>query len=314
MMTVRWRSVFAWLVVLVPVLAQETYDWSKAAELVPGIRHTSAVVELPNAVGLNGPYLRDFDPEKPRPIRMQVARIDTRQPGLRFTATGRAEGWGEPIPGIPEDKSGPFLIRTERQTTRQFAQAERTAGRPVVLAINTAPWSPFGGTPTPYADRMGLAVSGGLLISPANGRPSLVVRADGSVDLVTTTAETDLAGIQVAASGFQFCLVKGEPVAPDKVLHPRTGIGLCAEKRFLVFLVVDGRQADTHGVTVREVGEWLRHYGASDGLNMDGGGSTTMVLWNPDRDAYGVANKPSGGERKNGSNLGVFFAREPAAE
>lgn len=314
MMMLRWRWVFVWLAVLAPALAQETYDWNQATELVPGIRHASAIVELPNAVGLNGPYLRDFDPEKPRPIRMQVARIDTRQPGIRFTVTGRAVGWGEPIPGIPEDKNGPFLIRTERQTTRSFAQAERAAERPVVLAINTAPWSPFGGTPTPYADRMGLAVSGGLLVSPANGRPSLVVRADGSVDLLTTTAETDLAGIQVAASGFQFCLVKGEPVPPDKVLHPRTGIGLCAEKRFLVFLVVDGRQAETHGVTVREVGEWLRHYGASDGLNMDGGGSTTMVIWNPGREAYEVANKPSGGERKNASNLGVYFVGEPAAE
>lgn len=314
MKTMRWRWVFAWLAVLVPVLAQEPFDWRQAEELAPGIRYAAATVELPSAVGLRAPYVRDFDPEKPRFLNLYVARIDTRHPAVRFTATGRAEGWGEPMEGNPEDNPNEFIIRTLRQATRLFAQAERAAGRPVVLAINAAPWSPFGGTPRPHADRMGLAVSGGLLVSPPNGRPSLVVRDDGSVDLLTTTAETDLAGIRVAVSGFRFCLVAGEPSEPDKVLHPRTGIGLCAEKRFLVFLVIDGRQEASQGATVREVGEWLRHYGASDGLNMDGGGSTTMVLWNPGTETYELANRPAGGQRRNGNNLGVYIVEEPAAE
>ena len=70
--------------------------------------------------------------------------------------------------------------------------------------------------------------------------------------------------------------------------------------------MIDGRQDASQGATVREVGEWLRHYGATTGINMDGGGSTTMARWNSSSRRVEILNRPSGGERKVGSNLGVF--------
>jgi exopolysaccharide biosynthesis protein len=200
-----------------------------------------------------------------------------------------------------------FKIRTQRQSTRQFIEAARMQGVPLVLAVNAAPWSPFqSGVAHPYADRMGLAVEQGQLICPSDGkRPSLVITREGAADLVVVEPDADWTQWQVAVSGFAFCLQDGLEVAADTVLHPRTGIGLCPDKRFVVWLVMDGRQAASQGATVQEVGQWLRYFGARDGLNMDGGGSTTLVRWGAEERRGIVMNRPAHGERSNGNNLGI---------
>ena len=54
--------------------------------------------------------------------------------------------------------------------------------------------------------------------------------------------------------------------------------------------------------------------GAFEGLNLDGGGSTTMVIANGAGGAT-LLNRPSGGaERYNGGNLGVFALALPVPE
>jgi hypothetical protein len=77
------------------------------------------------------------------------------------------------------------------------------------------------------------------------------------------------------------------------------------------------------GATHGEVGVWLKHFGAFNGINMDGGGSTTLVWWDPtvsDADKSRLLNVPVGngqnpgsGERCNGNNLGLYYAckRDP---
>ena len=288
--------------------AQEgTYDWTKGQKLSDGIAYAHAELILDHPVGLQCPHYEGFSPEKQRNLRLHIMRIDTRNPTLHLAATGRAEGWGRPMPDYQGQKYDQFIIRTMRETTVQFVRRSRAASQNMLVAVNAPPWQPFHSrVHTPYADHLGLTVSDGLLVSPANGSPSLVIDEQGRPDMMITNSETDLAGMKLAVSGFSFCLVNGEPTPPDKVLHPRTGYGLCNEKRFLFLLVIDGRQDASQGATVREVGEWLRHYGAHTGINMDGGGSTTMARWNSSRRRVEILNRPSGGERKVGSNLGVF--------
>ena len=58
-----------------------------------------------------------------------------------------------------------------------------------------------------------------------------------------------------------------------------SGFGMSADKKTLYILVADGRQPNySLGISTREVAEFLKYLGASDGLNMDGGGSTTLLL------------------------------------
>jgi hypothetical protein len=69
--------------------------------------------------------------------------------------------------------------------------------------------------------------------------------------------------------------------------NPRTGIGYTA-KGGVILVVVDGRRPKwSVGATLNEFAAILRDLGAVQALNLDGGGSTTMVVKNE------VVNRPS---------------------
>ena len=68
--------------------------------------------------------------------------------------------------------------------------------------------------------------------------------------------------------------------------------------------VVDGRATGRIGMTCDELSALLAEMGADDGMNLDGGGSTTMWLRGP-----GVLNFPSdGSQRTVGNHLGIRAA------
>jgi hypothetical protein len=88
--------------------------------------------------------------------------------------------------------------------------------------------------------------------------------------------------------------------------HPRTGVGVKPNGRIL-FVVVDGRRPRySIGMRPYQFARLFKHLGATSALNLDGGGSTTMVV----RDR--VINRPTdpGGERGVSSALVVFRGRD----
>ena len=61
-------------------------------------------------------------------------------------------------------------------------------------------------------------------------------------------------------------------------LHPRTAMASLADGRALL-LVVDGRQPGVSvGMSLHELAQLLIDMGATEAINLDGGGSTTMVV------------------------------------
>ena len=96
-------------------------------------------------------------------------------------------------------------------------------------------------------------------------------------------------------------------------LHPRTAAGIAPGNRLLL-ATIDGRRSGfSEGMYLREVADLLKSYGATEAINLDGGGSTTMTI---DHYADGarrsqLVNTPSGSERYNGASLAVFAARNP---
>lgn len=58
---------------------------------------------------------------------------------------------------------------------------------------------------------------------------------------------------------------------------PRTAVGIKADGSIML-LVIDGRQSHSIGATLAETGRLLQHLGAKDGFNLDGGGSSAMVV------------------------------------
>ena len=75
--------------------------------------------------------------------------------------------------------------------------------------------------------------------------------------------------------------------------HPRTGIGFSGDSGSVYFLVVDGRQEGSVGMTLPEFADCMIEAGVWQGLNLDGGGSTVMIVGGR------IVNSPSdpGGER-----------------
>lgn len=279
-------------------------DWSKAFRLHPGI------------------LIQKIRTDSPRPIVLHAIQIDLKTPGLALSTTPRANDW-------QENKS-----ETVRQTTRGFLRKARLEGKNMVLAVNADSFSPW---PAPYqqetpADIGGLAASEGIIVSPPAGTPSLVIDKKGLAAVRVIESLSDQDNIQLAVSGFAFCLKDGlvQPSGDD--LHPRTGLGLSDDGKFLYILVIDGRRFSRQGATTQELGEWLKRLGAHNAINMDGGGSSTLAWWNPnsqasDDDRCELINTPVGSgmkyetpekdaryrptERANGNNLGVFYQTAP---
>lgn len=75
--------------------------------------------------------------------------------------------------------------------------------------------------------------------------------------------------------------------------HPRTAVGV-TDNNHLIAVVVDGRQTQAHGMTMKELSILMDALGCKEALNLDGGGSSTAWLRN-----RGVINYPSdkNGER-----------------
>ena len=88
--------------------------------------------------------------------------------------------------------------------------------------------------------------------------------------------------------------------------HPRTGVGVTADGQVLL-VVVDGRQPRySEGLTMRRFARLFLHLGATFAMNLDGGGSSTMVVNGT------VVNRPSSGvERSVGSAIVVLPGPDP---
>jgi exopolysaccharide biosynthesis protein len=95
--------------------------------------------------------------------------------------------------------------------------------------------------------------------------------------------------------------------------NPRTAVGSSKDGKQLILVTVDGRQNSSIGMTQREIALLMQQLGAYNALNLDGGGSTTMVARTPGTNNIEVVNSPSdGGLRGISTALGVFSVAPPA--
>ncbi|WP_134741317.1 phosphodiester glycosidase family protein [Nocardioides sp. 503] len=98
-------------------------------------------------------------------------------------------------------------------------------------------------------------------------------------------------------------------VVDDREMHPRTAIGYDRDTGDVLLLVVDGRQSFSRGYTMVELAELMIELGADEALNLDGGGSSTMVAPKPG-EGVRVLNSPSdGAQRKVANGLTVRYRR-----
>ncbi|WP_018410154.1 phosphodiester glycosidase family protein [Methyloversatilis thermotolerans] len=243
----------------------------------------------------------------PRSHAINAMRIDLRDPDIRFFST----------PG-----NGSVIGDTNAQTTSDFLEAYD-----LQVAINANFFSPCCAASPDPKDVLGLAISNGSVVSPSdyNAIPpggsaySLALTAGNEALIKYFAPGADVSMLYTAVSGGPLLLSDGQILvaeAPQNSFYdsnPRTAVGLSADARYLYLLTVDGRQPGySDGATLYETAEWLQLIGATQGLNLDGGGSTAMVRADVDGNAV-LLNKPSGRvERYNANNFGLYAAALPA--
>jgi uncharacterized protein YigE (DUF2233 family) len=248
------------------------------------------------------------DAAEPHRQEVRVVRIDLRTPGVELFAT-------------PSNGDAP--LETTSETTAEFLLHHK-----LQVAINANFYAPCC-TPGDK-DLLGLAMSKGEVVSPPRGtgigNVALVITRDNRAHIVQTPDEFPTQPYWTAVAGSSIVLVDGKrPEFPqtefNKTAHPRSAVGVSKDGRYLFLLVIDGRQPDySEGAPIEDVADWLKRFGAHDGLNLDGGGSTALVRADGDKSV--TLNRPSGvalgssenagkagaerQQRSNGNNLGVW--------
>ncbi len=250
-----------------------------------------------------------FKLKSPRLIRASAVRVDLRAARFRFKITPRDKDWGKPMPDYPKG-----IVRTRRVTARKFMEDAVKNGENMILAVNGSPWGPFHAPWTfKYAGNQGLMVADGVMVAEIRkGRPSFVVYKDGNMEFRLFVPGDDISNIAHAISGFGFVLKEGNLTpkdSPKAKLAPRTGYGLSKDKRYLYIVAIDGRQPGySMGASTYEVGQFLQHLGAHSGLNMDGGGSTTLIV-RKNKKLLKLNSHAFGAERAVGGAMGIILEK-----
>jgi hypothetical protein len=235
----------------------------------------------------------------PRPIVAHVVRIDFSEPGVDFFVT-------------PPEPSPKGDVRS--RTTSTFLEQHG-----MQLAINANYFYPFRNDhPLSYEPHpgdpvhvVGTTASRGVRYGkPFAGEATIYISRDRQISF-----DEPRGAVWNAVSGLCYVLQDGVRAklvedAFTRIPYPRTIVATDAAARTLLLLVVDGKQPGySEGVTLAEAADLLLELGAFTAVQLDGGGSSTLVRADASGGAH-VVNTPAnfkvpGWERSIATQLGV---------
>jgi exopolysaccharide biosynthesis protein len=244
-------------------------------------------------------YKRDAR-SSPRPVMMHIVTIDLKTAGLKVLVT----------PNIPKN------ARTTSDFLREFK---------LNLAINANYFTPFHErTPWDYyprkgdrAEPMGAAISNGDRYSlPQSKWPALCISQQNIAKIIPegTCPQHTLN----AVAGREVLVIDGKPTAEvfdphDEKPYPRVAVGVDRRGEKLWLIAIDGKQPlYSEGVTKAELAKICAELGVDRAINLDGGGSTTLVM--ATSNGTKVLNAPIQGklpmhERPVANHIGFYTAR-----
>jgi hypothetical protein len=203
---------------------------------------------------------------RPYPQQVTILAIDLATPGLRPWTNGDA---------------------TQAQTTSAILQTNK-----LQVAINAGFFSPFyEETPWNYAPRSGQPVTivgrsirdGQTYSRFPESFPVLCFYDQNAPRLAQIVQGKEACpGARQAIAGNRFLLRGGEAYKngddEGKRPYPRTAVAIDRSGRKLWLLIADGKQPGySHGASLPELTALAQGLGATDAINLDGGGSTTVV-------------------------------------
>lgn len=282
----------------------------------------------------------------PRQVDIWVAEIDPHAPGISFLVTPSN---GDLIGDTKPETTRAFVTRVGAQLGINgsfFAMAAKGAeskGQYDVLGLSASKGDAYSQFKRGFTDAINISQDNMPTIIHGTGK------APKNAKLVKTTTPTPKGEAAAkdpnakkekepepdvgfthkpdvklynALSGKTRLVENGKNVAgSEPEIHPRTGIGIKADGKILLF-TVDGREKDRSlGMKFSEMADAMIHFGAKEAISLDGGGSTTFVMDDPKTPANDpkVMNLPCdpfpdakktgkdhGKERPTGNNLAVF--------
>lgn len=131
-------------------------------------------------------------------------------------------------------------------------------------------------------------------------------------DKVSLDIETkiNVSKVKTAISGGSMLVKNGQVADFTHMIYgtnPRTAIGLSRNCDKVYLVTIDGRQKISVGVTQDELAQILVELGMYNAMNLDGGGSTTMIAKELGNTTSTIENYPSDGTlRKVGNSIGVI--------
>ena len=206
----------------------------------------------------------------------------------------------------------------------------------------TTPWDSVGATVdvrlrygTTYGDTSiyqvtGFPVSAGtasladgpVLSLPVSLDSSRVPHAGELIRIQTNLLPAPI-GLRTVLGGWPRLVVHGKPIVdtvtwlegtftkPFAGRNPRTGVGISRDSTTLFLITVDGRQEGSDGMSLVEFANLMVKLGVYEGLNLDGGGSTTMVINGSLVNTPSDKNKQGESEERSVGNALLVVVRHP---
>ncbi|WP_313380077.1 phosphodiester glycosidase family protein [Proteiniphilum saccharofermentans] len=189
-------------------------------------------------------------------------------------------------------------------------------GHKVWAGFNADFYNMSTGVPRGPVHREGVAVKTNF----DSGDRGVFVLTDKKKALVATSSEYPMVrqvlNLQEAVGGGASLLRDGNILSQtDQSVEPRTCVGISADSTQVYVLAVDGRNFSySTGMRLEELAEVLSALGASTGINLDGGGSTTFFVRNtPDfsENRFTIRNWPTdnGGKERAVANGVVIISK-----
>ena len=201
-----------------------------------------------------------------------------------------------------------------KATTEAAMQKLIDAGVPVIAGVN-ADFFDMKGTGAPR----GLCIKNGNVMLGARNRPWFGITTDGKpvIGEAKEYASNYEGRLVEAVGGSAILLRDGEYMNLELdsdgyysegsyTRHPRTCVGITEDGKLLL-VVVDGRSDESNGASFLDLADIMLGLGAVDALNLDGGGSSTIVTAKDG--ALTTRNVPSDGELRPVYNSLVLIPR-----
>lgn len=201
------------------------------------------------------------------PLILYAVKIDLQHPSLAVIVSERE---------LFIQKDGAYNGTLKAETVLQFAKR-----RDAAVAVNASFFRYQSMLFDTQRQIIGLHIANGELLSPPREDfAALLFTADKRAFIVDSQRPENIKNAENGVSGFRQILKDGQ-VLPSEIKNgdSRTAVGVADGGRTLIILMVEAENTvKSQGLDYESAAEYLKRLGARDALQLDGGGSSTLVI------------------------------------